>query len=65
MFFRPFDLDEAMYRRIQLAVEFLPPDVHLREQIWKNHIPTNLPIKEIDFHSLALNYELTGLIDTP
>ena len=35
---RPFDLDEAMHRRIQLAVEFPSPNVHLREKIWQTHL---------------------------
>jgi hypothetical protein len=29
------DLDEAMHRRITLAVEFTKPDLLLRERIWR------------------------------
>ena len=36
---RPYDLDEAMHRRIMIAVEFRQPDHLLRKAIWKSHIP--------------------------
>ena len=39
---RPFDLDEAMHRRITLAVEFRQPDYVLRKAIWESHIPTEM-----------------------
>jgi|GEM_PF-622025 len=58
---RPFDLDEAMHRRITLAVEFLSPDQHLREAIWRNHIPESIrPGEGLDLVGLASKYELTG-----
>eukprot|EP01083_Nonionella_stella_P096037 269781_1 len=58
---RPFDLDEAMYRRIQLAVEFPAPDIHLREQIWRQHVPKQVQLAEdVDLYLLSTEYELTG-----
>jgi SpoVK/Ycf46/Vps4 family AAA+-type ATPase len=36
---RPFDLDEAMYRRISVAIEFRVPDFSLRAKIWRGLIP--------------------------
>lgn len=57
---RPYDLDEAMHRRITLAIEFKTPDPFLRESIWKKHLPETFHSKDIDFEKLALNYELTG-----
>ena len=36
---RPYDLDEAMHRRIMIAVEFRQPDHILRKAIWQSHIP--------------------------
>lgn len=58
---RAFDLDEAMHRRISLAVEFRKPDHILREQIWQSLRPPKLPLAEdIDYQVLAQNYELTG-----
>eukprot|EP01084_Bolivina_argentea_P150496 262825_1 len=58
---RPFDLDEAMYRRIHLAVEFPAPDVHLREKIWRQHIPKQVKLyKNVNLYLLSTEYELTG-----
>ena len=36
---RPYDLDEAMHRRIMIAIEFRQPDHLLRKAIWESHIP--------------------------
>ena len=36
---RPYDLDEAMHRRIMIAIEFRQPDHILRKSIWVSHIP--------------------------
>jgi len=57
---RPYDLDEAMYRRINLAIEFLTPDFALREDIWKSHVPDVQVHPEVDWKALAMDYELTG-----
>lgn len=39
---RPYDLDEAMHRRIMIALEFRQPDHLLRRAIWESHIPEQL-----------------------
>jgi len=58
---RPFDLDEAMHRRITLAVEFREPDTRLRESIWRNHLPVGLPLAaDVDLGALAQKFELSG-----
>lgn len=58
---RPYELDEAMDRRITMAMEFRPPDATQREAIWKAHIPEKLPLDgEPDFGTLAYEWELTG-----
>ena len=58
---RPFELDEAMRRRITLPVEFPPPDAAQRAQIWKNHIPDKMRLAAVpDYQALAYRYELTG-----
>eukprot|EP00584_Thalassiosira_punctigera_P013422 CAMPEP_0172570708 /NCGR_PEP_ID=MMETSP1067-20121228/128532_1 /TAXON_ID=265564 ORGANISM="Thalassiosira punctigera, Strain Tpunct2005C2" /NCGR_SAMPLE_ID=MMETSP1067 /ASSEMBLY_ACC=CAM_ASM_000444 /LENGTH=716 /DNA_ID=CAMNT_0013362857 /DNA_START=9 /DNA_END=2156 /DNA_ORIENTATION=- len=59
---RPYDLDEAMYRRISEVFEFKPPNYLERLQIWKlvtshKSIPCD---PSIDWESIALQYELTG-----
>jgi SpoVK/Ycf46/Vps4 family AAA+-type ATPase len=58
---RPSDLDEAMHRRITLAIEFRKPDHILREKIWKTLCPQKLKLAEdVNVLELALKYELTG-----
>ena len=55
------DLDEAMHRRITLAIEFKNPDPFLRTAIWKNHVPSSVGVGEdVKFNELAIKYELTG-----
>lgn len=54
-------LDEAMHRRITMAVEFRMPDAAQREAIWRAHVPEGLPLEgEPDFAGLARRYELSG-----
>ena len=43
---RPFDLDEAMHRRITIALEFRQPDHLLRRAIWESHIPAEMKMAE-------------------
>ena len=43
---RPYDLDEAMHRRIMIAIEFRQPDHLLRKAIWKSHIPEQMTLKD-------------------
>ena len=58
---RAFELDEAMHRRITLAIEFRVPDSTQREAIWRAHIPPQMRLtQEPDFAALAYRYELTG-----
>eukprot|EP00736_Rhodelphis_marinus_P011452 Rmarinus@m.20401 len=58
---RPHDLDEAMHRRVTLAIEFSKPDHLLREKIWKALLPPKLKLDDdVDFAELALKFELTG-----
>lgn len=59
---RPFDLDEAMYRRISEVFEFKRPNYLERLEIWKLFMAhETIPCEEsIDWESIALQYELTG-----
>jgi len=58
---RPFELDEAMRRRITLSVAFTPPDAQQRERIWLAHVPAGMKLADDpDFRGLAYRYELTG-----
>lgn len=58
---RPTVLDEAMHRRITLAVEFHPPDAAQRLQIWRAHLPPDLCLEgPLELTELAARYELSG-----
>ena len=52
---RPYDLDEAMHRRITIAIEFPKPDHILRKEIWGSHIPSAMKLADdVDLTELAL-----------
>jgi SpoVK/Ycf46/Vps4 family AAA+-type ATPase len=58
---RAHDLDEAMHRRISLAIEFRKPDHIMREKIWRTLQPPKVPLEDdIQFGMIAKKYELTG-----
>lgn len=35
---RPYELDEAMHRRINIVLEYREPDYEMRKRIWDNHL---------------------------
>ena len=43
---RPYDLDEAMHRRIMIAIEFRQPDHLLRKTIWESHMPEQMKLAD-------------------
>lgn len=43
---RPYDLDEAMHRRIMIAIEFRQPDHLLRKTIWESHMPEQMTLSD-------------------
>jgi SpoVK/Ycf46/Vps4 family AAA+-type ATPase len=54
-------LDEALHRRISLAVHFRLPDHNMRNSIWRKHIPKEIEVAEdVDFEKLGVEYELSG-----
>eukprot|EP00040_Diaphanoeca_grandis_P018681 m.98246 g.98246 ORF g.98246 m.98246 type:complete len:1081 (+) comp27046_c0_seq1:117-3359(+) len=59
---RPYDLDEAMHRRITSSFEFRPPNHIEREKIWQIHTSSaGVPLAgKVDFHDIAIRYELAG-----
>jgi len=58
---RAYDLDEAMHRRVTIAIEFQKPDPILREQVWKANVPKELKLAtDVNFKDLAMQFELTG-----
>lgn len=58
---RPFDLDEAMHRRITSVFEFKPPDHMQRKKIWKSLLKNNFEADpNINWDMISLKYELSG-----
>lgn len=60
---RPFDLDEAMHRRITATFTFRSPSWLERKAIWSLHTTSRPGIfldPLIDWHEIALRYELAG-----
>eukprot|EP00667_Euglena_gracilis_P001253 EG_transcript_1254 len=58
---KPSVMDEAMQRRITLAIEFKNPDHMMRRDIWAKHLPSGVPVSsDVDYDALALDYELSG-----
>eukprot|EP00658_Telonema_sp_P-2_P084352 TRINITY_DN9343_c0_g2_i1.p1 TRINITY_DN9343_c0_g2~~TRINITY_DN9343_c0_g2_i1.p1 ORF type:complete len:472 (+),score=97.22 TRINITY_DN9343_c0_g2_i1:413-1828(+) len=58
---RPFELDQAMHRRITIAMEFEQPDASLRERIWRSHVVSGIKLSEdVDLTQIAHRFELSG-----
>jgi AAA+ superfamily predicted ATPase len=54
-------IDEAFMRRIRFRVEFPAPEVEEREKLWQVLLPKETPRQgQLDFHALAVRYELSG-----
>ncbi len=57
----PEALDEAFDRRILVKVHFAEPDRAARAEIWRKHLPPQLPLaKDVDLQALADRFEMTG-----
>jgi SpoVK/Ycf46/Vps4 family AAA+-type ATPase len=54
-------MDQALDRRIDIAIEFEFPDVSMREEIFRKTVPMEAPLAEdVDFEELARRYPLSG-----
>jgi AAA+ superfamily predicted ATPase len=54
-------IDPAFKRRLSFRVIFPVPDEDLREQLWRSHLPPEMPTaKDLNLAELARRYELTG-----
>ena len=60
---RPYDLDEAMHRRIMIAIEFRQPDHILRKAIWESHMPEQMKLAE-DVDLVSNGYTNRSLISS-
>ena len=57
----PEALDEAFDRRILVKVHFAEPDRAARAEIWRKHLPKQLPLAaDVDLQALADRFEMTG-----
>ncbi len=55
------DLDKALNRRIDLKIEFPQPGAEARKEIWKHHLPDELPLsQDVDVDELSKKYDFTG-----
>ena len=55
------NMDEAFSRRIHYTVDFLKPDVALRERLWRGMFPREAPLaSDVDFQFLARQFDLNG-----
>src|SRR6266496_1319969 len=54
-------IDTAFKRRLSLQLSFSFPDEAEREQLWRVHLPTSLPVTgPLDLAMLARRYKLSG-----
>jgi SpoVK/Ycf46/Vps4 family AAA+-type ATPase len=54
-------IDPAFKRRLSFRLSFPFPDEEMRAQLWRAHLPAELPRKgEFDFAALAEKYQLSG-----
>lgn len=54
-------IDDAFKRRISFKIAFPFPDPQLREQIWRAHLPPELPMAgDLNLGILATKYKLAG-----
>jgi ATP-dependent 26S proteasome regulatory subunit len=47
-------------RRLRFAIDFPKPDANAREKIWRQCLPKDAPVRDINFRFLARRLELTG-----
>jgi hypothetical protein len=53
-------IDPAFQRRMDVVVDFVPPDPGGRRDIWRLHLPTDHGVKEASLDELADHHVLTG-----
>ncbi|MEZ4367205.1 MAG: ATP-binding protein [Kofleriaceae bacterium] len=54
-------IDPAFRRRLSFRITFPVPDEDVREQLWRAHLPPELPVADdLDLAELAQRYALTG-----
>jgi AAA+ superfamily predicted ATPase len=55
------NMDDAFVRRLDLVVDFPPPDLPTRKRLWRALLPSSAPFAEdVDIDFLARRFELSG-----
>jgi len=54
------NVDQAFFRRLRFVIDFPKPDASAREKIWRQCLPKEAPIKDVNFRFLSRRLELTG-----
>jgi hypothetical protein len=55
------NMDEAFVRRLDVVVDFPPPQAETRRRLWRALLPTAAPVgDDVDLDFLAERFELTG-----
>jgi hypothetical protein len=57
---RKKDLDEAFLRRLRFIIDFPPPGMEQRKEIWLQVVPETVDASRVDFDFLARKFDLTG-----
>ncbi len=57
---RKKDLDEAFLRRLRFIIDFPPPRIEQRKEIWLQVVPETVDASRVDFDFLARKFDLTG-----
>jgi hypothetical protein len=57
------NLDPAFLRRLEFVVELDEPDLEVRLELWRRHLPPEAPLAPgVDLRQLAARYPLTGAL---
>lgn len=54
------NIDRAFQRRMDVVVDFLPPEAEERLRIWHLHLPDDHAVDDAFLHDLAVRCQLTG-----
>jgi ATP-dependent Clp protease ATP-binding subunit ClpA len=53
-------IDPALQRRLNFRIRFPEPDVDEREKLWRQLLPPQAGLADVDFRALAERFEMTG-----
>jgi hypothetical protein len=53
-------IDPALQRRLNFRIRFPEPELDEREKLWRQLLPPQVGLGEVDFHALAERFDMTG-----